>query len=94
MNIKHNFFKNIFFPSTLSEWNQLDPAIRNSTSNLIPLRKASLSLSDLLQIVPQCYNAKGMKYLTGLRVNFSHLCDHKFKHSFRDTINPLCTCSL
>ena len=25
---------------------------------------------------------------------FSHLRDHKFKHSFQDTINPLCTCSL
>ena len=27
-------------------------------------------------------------------MNFSHLCDHKFKHSFQDTINPLFTCSL
>ena len=29
MNIKYNFFKNTFFPSTIIEWNKLDPAIRN-----------------------------------------------------------------
>ena len=27
-------------------------------------------------------------------MNFSHLRDHKFKHSFQDTVNPICTCSL
>ena len=32
MNIKDNFFKNTFFPSTIIEWNKLDPANRNSTS--------------------------------------------------------------
>ena len=32
MNIKHNFFKNTLFPSTITEWNKLDPAIQNSTS--------------------------------------------------------------
>ena len=32
MNIKHNFLKSTFFPSTITEGNKLDPAIRNSTS--------------------------------------------------------------
>ena len=27
MNIKHNFYKNTFFPSTIIEWNKLDPEI-------------------------------------------------------------------
>ena len=30
--IKHNFFKNTFFPSIIIEWNKLDPAIRNAES--------------------------------------------------------------
>ena len=30
--IKHNFFKNTFFPSAIIEWNKLDPAIRNAES--------------------------------------------------------------
>ena len=36
----------------------------------------------------------GLKLLTRLRVNFSHLREHKFRHNFLDTINPLCSCSL
>ena len=33
-----------------------------------------------------------MKFLTRLRLNFSHLKEHKFKHNFRDTINNMCSC--
>ena len=36
----------------------------------------------------------GLKLLTRLRLNLSHLCEHKFKHNFQDTVNPLCSCSL
>ena len=34
-----------------------------------------------------------MKYLNRLRLNFSHLNEHKFHHNFRDTVNPLCCCN-
>ena len=36
----------------------------------------------------------GLKLLSRLRVNLSHLREHKFRHNFLDTINPLCNCSL
>ena len=36
---------------------------------------------------------KGLIFLTRLRVGLSHLSKHKFKHSFLDTLNPICTCS-
>ena len=29
-NIKHNFYKNSFFPSSIIEWNNLDPKLCNS----------------------------------------------------------------
>ena len=32
----------------------------------------------------------GLSYLTQLRVGLSKLNLHKFKHNFRDTINPMC----
>ena len=35
-----------------------------------------------------------MKLLTRLRLNFSHLSEHKFRHGFRDTVDPMCKCSL
>ena len=28
-NIKHNFYKNSFFPSLIIEWNNIDPNLRN-----------------------------------------------------------------
>ena len=37
---------------------------------------------------------EGVKYLTRLRLRFSHLNEHKFRHGFLDTLNPLCNCSL
>ena len=94
MNIKHNFFKNTFFPSTIIEWNKLGPAIRNSKiSNSFKESILKLIISTLNSIF-QCHNPKEIKYLTRIRVNFSHLCGFKIKHAFQDTINPLCTCSL
>ena len=29
-----------------------------------------------------------------MRVDFSHLNKHKFRHNFADTLNPFCLCSL
>ena len=39
-----------------------------------------------------CHNPKGIKYLTELKLGFSHLCYHKFKHGFLDAADPLCSC--
>ena len=38
------------------------------------------------------YNPLGVKYLTRLRIGFSHLQEHKFKHNFQDSIDPMCSC--
>ena len=32
--------------------------------------------------------------MTRLRLRFSHLNEHKFRHGFLDTLNPSCSCSL
>ena len=32
--------------------------------------------------------------LTKLRLDFSHLREHKFRHDFKDILNPLCSCSI
>ena len=41
-----------------------------------------------------CRNSEGVKYITRLRLAFSRLQYHKFKHLIQDTLNQLCTCSL
>ena len=38
------------------------------------------------------YDPLGVKLLTRLRLRFSHLNEHKFRHGFSDTINPICAC--
>ena len=32
--------------------------------------------------------------MTSLRLNFSHLNEHKFRHGFRDAVDPMCKCGL
>ena len=83
-NIRHNFFKNSFFPSAVIEWNKLDSRLRNVTS-LIDFKKNILSF-----IRPKANSV----FVTRIRLGLSHLREHKFKHSFQDSINPLCSCSL
>ena len=34
----------------------------------------------------------GLKLITKLRLGLSHLQFHKFKNSFQDTLNPICSC--
>ena len=36
----------------------------------------------------------GLKFLTCLCLDFSHLNEHRFRHNFQDCLNPLCSCSL
>ena len=40
------------------------------------------------------YDPLGIKLLTRLRLGFSHLSEHEFRHDFADSLNPLCSCSL
>ena len=35
---------------------------------------------------------QGVVLLNRLRVGFSHLNEHKFRHGFRDTLDPFCGC--
>ena len=39
------------------------------------------------------FNTQGLTLLTRLRLGLSHLDEHRFRHNFKDCINPLCSCS-
>ena len=39
-----------------------------------------------------CHNPKGIKLIARLRFGLSHLSEHKFKHNFQESLNPLCNC--
>ena len=40
------------------------------------------------------YNLFGVRLINKLHLGFSHLREHKFRHNFVDTVNPLCSCTL
>ena len=37
-------------------------------------------------------DTNGIKFLTRLRLNFSQLYEHKFRHNFNNTVDPMCIC--
>ena len=40
------------------------------------------------------YEPLRIKLLTRGQLGFSHSSEHKFRHKFADSLNPLCSCSL
>ena len=90
--VKQNVFRNSFFPSAVIEWNKFDLNIRNSES-LNFLKNSLLKfIGPSGNSVFKCHNPRGVKLLTRLRLGVSHLREHKFKHGFQDSLNPICSC--
>ena len=90
--MKHQLFKDSYFPSTIIEWKKLDSNIRNSETLNIFKSKILKFIRPTANSIFGCHNPIGVKLLTRLRLGLSHLREHKFKHSFQDTLNPLCSC--
>ena len=84
---------NTFFPSTITEWNKLDLSIHKSSSLNTFESRLLRFLRALENSVFTCHNPVKIKYLTRIRIGFSHLRHHKLKHGFLDAIHPLCSCS-
>ena len=50
-------------------------------------------INEWNNLATETRNAKSMvKLLTRLRLQFSHLNEHKFRHGFNDTVDPFCAC--
>lgn len=92
INVRTERFRNSFFPFCMSEWNNLDSRIKNLQS----ISKFKSAILDFLRPKPtlnyRLGNISGFPLLARLRVGFSHLREHKFRHGFLDTIDPFCNC--
>ena len=89
----HNFFKISFFPSTIIEWNNLDPNLRNSDTYGNFKNTILKFIRSSPNSVFECHNPEGIKFLTKLCLGLSHPLKHKFKHSFQDSLKPVYKCS-
>ena len=85
-------FRNSYFPSIVTEWNNLNKSIRNSESFSIFKKNILKFIRPSPNSIFNFHNPKGVTLLTRLRLGLSHLRDHKFKHSFQDSLNPICNC--
>ena len=86
------FSRIFFFRSVIIEWNNLDPNLRNSKSISVFKEKILNFIRPSSNYFFDIHNPKAIKLITRLRLGLSHLRKHKFKHSFQETINPLCNC--
>ena len=76
----------------MTEWNKLDNSIREAeTVNQFKAHfKEFMKLKE--RSLFSVHDPLGVKLLTRLRLKFSHLKEHKFRHNFNDTVSPMCNC--
>ena len=93
INVRQVYFKNSFFRSAISEWNKLDFNIKNSASLNAFEKKLLNFIRRCANSIFDIHNPPRIKLLTRLRLGLSPLHEHKFRHCFQDTLNPLCECA-
>ena len=74
--------------------NELDSDIKNSDSYEMFRKKRSAFIRPVGNSTYGFYDPFGVKLINRLRLGFNHLREHKFRHNFADTVNPLCSCTL
>ena len=84
-------FASTYFHNTLFEWNLLDDETRNSKSLLHFKNKLLAIVRPIRNSTYKICDISGVKLLTKLRVQFSPLNEHRFKHAF-DCLSPVCFC--
>ena len=81
--VKHDYFKNSFFPSAITEWNKVDYYIRNADSFKV-FKKRLLSFTrPMANSIYNIHNSLCVKYLTRLRMGFSHLKNINLNINFK-----------
>ena len=92
--IRHNVFKRSFFPSLIIEWNNVDPTLWNSKSFVVFKNSVLKFIRPSPNNVFSYDNHKVIRLITWLHIGMNCLCEHKFKNSFQDCWNPICSCAL
>ena len=91
-NCRTEYFTNFFFPNVITKWKKPDINIKSMTS-YTAFENALLGFIRPKHVDTfGIHNPIGLQLLTRLRLGFSHLNEHKFRHNFRDFFNPLCDC--
>ena len=83
-------YKQSFFPSTILDWNNLEKDIKEANSKQIFKNRLLNKIRPKKSSYFGIRDNDKVRYLTMLRVGLSPLREHKFRHGFLDTSDPLC----
>ena len=76
------YLKNYFLPHKIKEWNKLGSEIRNAET-YDSFRKMLLNFRRPIgRSTYKIYDPLGIKLLSRIRLGFSYLSGHKFRHNF------------
>ena len=88
------YFKNSCFPCVIGESNKSNPDIRLSGSYNIFQKSILTFIPTSASKVDNVNDVIGIKLITRLRLDFSYLREHQFKHNFQGTLNLPFSCSI
>ena len=75
-------FSSYYFDNTICEWNLLDKLVQDSPSLAVFKSKLLRFIRPGENPIYKICDSLGIKLLTRLRVNFSPLNEHRFRHNF------------
>ena len=84
-------FSHTYFQNYVSEWNCLDVSMSSSQTISKFKRKLSKLIRPHERSIFNIYDLEGIKLLTHLRVEFSDLRYHRYRHNFH-CASPTCLC--
>ena len=84
-------YSNTYFQNAPFEWNLLDDDTKNSTSIAVFKRKLLAMIRPNKNSIYGINDIVGVRYLSKLRLKFSILNEHRFRHNF-DCLDPVCLC--
>ena len=86
-------FQSSCFPYCIKIWNGLETDLQNIDSyKEFKSKKKSLFIKIKSSSIFSVHDVYGVKLLSRLRLNFSHLNEHKVRHGFKDGTNCMCDC--
>ena len=89
--ISTNRFSHTYFQNCIRDWNLLDETIKNSSA----ISEFKRELVHLVRPSKKSYfgihDIQGIRLLARIRVHFSDLREHKFRHKFQCS-SPICLC--
>ena len=87
-------FESSVFPYCITEWNNVSEELWKIKSTAQFKTKILSFIRPKENSIFKIHDINGIKLLNRLRYHFRHLNEHNFRHNFRATIDPTCSCGL